>query len=550
MKRALSSLLILALVLSLAASAAAGPLTLYTAKDGVKVYADKNTSAMVVKTLSKGEAVQIEDSVTGWYAIRVEDPSGDGQMLGWIPAADLTTVAPCVHSWGAWTVTKQPTCTAKGQKTRVCQLCGEKETAAVDKLPHTYGNWFVRREATCTSEGEYYRVCQVCGHEETSVIEKKPHTYGDWVVLRDATCTATGLKARWCSVCGYEKDKVIDKLPHDYGPWTVTTEATDHSAGVETRVCQVCGHAKTRSFDPPGTLRRGDKGDAVKEIQTLLVEQGYLEKKKADGSFGGGTEKAIKQFQKDQGITVDGVAWPETIRRLHHDFGEWEVVIPLSRYTDGESIRVCRECGYTERRIVKASPAFARKDEGNGIKTIQNMLNALGFDCGEADGSFGGKLERAWESFALENNATPELDCLRPGDVDLLTSAWIAGLGEDAWRGQGDRTTPVNLILTVTLTGEENGIQYFDWTVSNLGREKCRFVGLLLGFGPEADFTADNQVVVIDRARLKADGQNRLSGSFCVPYDWTVPLSFCAIATEDGTGAVWTSNSVFSGTGS
>ena len=56
--------------------------------------------------------------------------------------------------------------------------------------------------------------------------------------------------------------------------------------------------------------------------------------------------------------------------------------------------------------------------------------------------------------------------------------------------------------------------------------------------------------MVIDRARLKADGQNRLSGSFCVPYDWTVPLSFCAIATEDGTGAVWTSNSVFSGTGS
>ena len=547
MKRMLTLLLALTLVLSLAASAAAGPLVLYAAKDDVKVYADKNTSAMVLKTLSKGDSVLIEDSTTGWYATLVEDPDGDGQILGWIQAADLTTVAPCSHNWSEWKITKQPTCTAKGEKTRVCSLCGEKETKPVDMLPHTYGNWIVRREATCTAEGEYYRVCKVCGHEETSVIEKKPHTYGSWVVVREPTCTAKGLKVRRCTVCGYEKTKEIDKLPHNYGEWVVTTEATENSSGVEMRVCQDCGRKQSRSFDPQGTLRRGDKGDAVSEIQQLLVEQGYLDKKKADGSFGSGTEKAITKFQKDQGLTPDGVAWPETIRRLHHDYGDWEVVTPLSRFEDGESVRVCSECGYTQRRTVAAEPRFARGDKDDGLKTVQRMLNDLGYDCGKADGSYGGKLERAWESFALDQGITPTLDQLRPGDLDALTNAWLGARSEETWKGQGDKDSSVNLILTAARAGEEDGLTRFNWTLSNLGNEKCRFVALLFRFDSGSDFRGDDMVVIIDRARLNPSGENRLFGSFTIATelaDGAKEVSFCALATEDETGAVWTSNVV------
>lgn len=61
------------------------------------------------------------------------------------------------------------------------------------------------------------------------------------------------------------------------------------------------------------TVRKGDKGDAVRYLQTLLMERGYdLGKWGADGDFGAQTEKAVKQFQKDWDLKQDGVCGKQT----------------------------------------------------------------------------------------------------------------------------------------------------------------------------------------------------------------------------------------------
>ena len=55
-------------------------------------------------------------------------------------------------------------------------------------------------------------------------------------------------------------------------------------------------------------LRRGSRGDAVKEMQERLLELGYdLGPCGADGIFGKKTLAAVKAFQKDQGIKTDGI---------------------------------------------------------------------------------------------------------------------------------------------------------------------------------------------------------------------------------------------------
>ena len=55
-------------------------------------------------------------------------------------------------------------------------------------------------------------------------------------------------------------------------------------------------------------LRKGSCGDAVKEMQARLIELGYdLGKCGADGIFGKMTLAAVKAFQKDCGIGVDGI---------------------------------------------------------------------------------------------------------------------------------------------------------------------------------------------------------------------------------------------------
>lgn len=61
------------------------------------------------------------------------------------------------------------------------------------------------------------------------------------------------------------------------------------------------------------TLKRGSKGVYVKELQTLLTGRGYsVGSCGIDGDFGKATEAALREFQKDAHITVDGICGPET----------------------------------------------------------------------------------------------------------------------------------------------------------------------------------------------------------------------------------------------
>ena len=61
------------------------------------------------------------------------------------------------------------------------------------------------------------------------------------------------------------------------------------------------------------TIRRGNKGDYVKEAQTMLYNLGYnLGSYGIDGDFGKATESAVKEFQRDHKLNQDGVIGPLT----------------------------------------------------------------------------------------------------------------------------------------------------------------------------------------------------------------------------------------------
>ena len=63
------------------------------------------------------------------------------------------------------------------------------------------------------------------------------------------------------------------------------------------------------------TLREGDKGTAVTELQTMLKKLNYYYGS-VTGSFGSLTKQAVRKFQDDNKLTVDGVACPATINKL------------------------------------------------------------------------------------------------------------------------------------------------------------------------------------------------------------------------------------------
>ena len=65
-------------------------------------------------------------------------------------------------------------------------------------------------------------------------------------------------------------------------------------------------------------LSKGSKGDEVVKLQNALIDAGYdVGSTGADGSFGAKTLAAVKQYQKDNGLQVDGIAGKNTLGSLY-----------------------------------------------------------------------------------------------------------------------------------------------------------------------------------------------------------------------------------------
>lgn len=80
--------------------------------------------------------------------------------------------------------------------------------------------------------------------------------------------------------------------------------------------------------DTPATLRRGDKGDAVKAMQQALMKAGWsFPRYGCDGDFGAETEANVKGFQRVEGLDVTGIYDAATRAALMRKIGAGKVEI-------------------------------------------------------------------------------------------------------------------------------------------------------------------------------------------------------------------------------
>ena len=102
------------------------------------------------------------------------------------------------------------------------------------------------------------------------------------------------------------KTGVIESDLSEWDEWG-KLKAVDYS-GVQADVLVI------NTFD---TLRQGDKGPMVEQLQELLLTAGYaVGDKGADGVYGKATKTAVEQFQRDHGLTADGIAGKKTFAEL------------------------------------------------------------------------------------------------------------------------------------------------------------------------------------------------------------------------------------------
>jgi peptidoglycan hydrolase-like protein with peptidoglycan-binding domain len=63
-----------------------------------------------------------------------------------------------------------------------------------------------------------------------------------------------------------------------------------------------------------GDYKSGDRGEGVRQLQFNLNAVGYS--LAADGIYGSGTTAAVRNFQQERRLVVDGIAGPQTLVSL------------------------------------------------------------------------------------------------------------------------------------------------------------------------------------------------------------------------------------------
>lgn len=108
---------------------------------------------------------------------------------------------------------------------------------------------------------------------------------------------------------------------------STTTSSTkkDNDIAELQRECNKQGFSNQKVDGTPGpntlagcpTVKKGAKGNITKWIQKRLISIGYsCGSSGVDGDFGSGTEKAVKNFQKANGLTADGIVGKDTWKKL------------------------------------------------------------------------------------------------------------------------------------------------------------------------------------------------------------------------------------------
>ena len=326
------------------------------------------------------------------------------------------------HTYGSAVITKQPTCTSEGTKTKTCTQCGATVTETIAKLSHSYtttvvaptcttngytlhkcfvcgtsykdsttkatghsyGNSVVTKQPTCTSEGTKTKTCTKCNATVTETIPKTSHKYANTVVA--PTCTTDGYTLHKCSVCGTSyKDSTTKATGHSYGNSVVTKQPTCTSEGTKTKTCTKCNATVTE------TIPKTSHKYANTVVAPTCTTDGYtLHKCSVCGtSYKDNTTKATGHrygnsvVTKQPTCTAEGTAIKtctkcnatvtETIPKTSHKYAN-TVVAPTCT-TDGYTLHKCSVCGTSYKNNTTKATGHSY---GNSVVTKQPTCTSEG----------------------------------------------------------------------------------------------------------------------------------------------------------------------------
>ena len=311
------------------------------------------------------------------------------------------------HTYGSAVITKQPTCTSEGTKTKTCTQCGATVTETIAKLSHSYTATVVA--PTCTTNGYTLHKCSVCGTSyKDSTTKATGHSYGNSVVTKQPTCTSEGTKTKTCTKCNATVTETIAKLSHSYTATVVAPTCT--ADGYTLHKCSVCG----TSYKDNTTKATGHSyGNSVVTKQPTCTSEGTAIKTctKCNATV---TESIAKTSHKyadtvvaptctADGYTlhkcsVCGTSYKDsTTKATGHSYGNSVVTKQPTCTSEGTAIKTCTKCNATVTEKLPAKGHTSVTDKGypatcttagktdgshcsvcNTVIKVQTVINATG----------------------------------------------------------------------------------------------------------------------------------------------------------------------------
>ena len=148
----------------------------------------------------------------------------------------------------------------------------------------------------------------------------------------------------------------------------------------------------------PNTLQSGDSGSKVTQLQNALKLLGFYTGG-VDGKFGSGTKKAVMQFQRVNGLTVDGLAGTQTQKLLYSQVD--------SGVSGGSSSSGSSSSG-TSSGTSGFTRTLRKGYTGADVIAVQQKLKELGFYSGSVDGVYGTGSIAAVKKFQQQNGLTAD----------------------------------------------------------------------------------------------------------------------------------------------
>ena len=204
---------------------------------------------------------------------------------------------------------------------------------------------------------------------------------------------------------------------------------------------------------PGNPLRRGSTGTNVRILQKQLsrIAKDYpsFGKPAVTGTFDEATENSVKKFQKQFGLTADGIVGKATWYKISYVYVSIKDLAELT--SEGETAEGIQSAGGWPGTVLR------RGSTGSSVEQVQFWLSDLAqFDSSlvrvSVDGSYGAATERAVRAFQQKQSLTAD-GVVGQTTWNALYAAWVdaqSDLGGTAWPGtalrRGDTGMEVRLV--------------------------------------------------------------------------------------------------------